>query len=93
MDKIYNLSNHTTLAIYRSCEMFNDDDMFGPIEGNSDALEFEITEFFGPKVNNSSPSNTIASSNSSDDDITNEDEPMNLGDQIIFQWELRKEKV
>ena len=67
--------------------MLNDDDLFGSIQGNSDGLEFELTEFFGPEVNNASPANTIASSNSSDNDITDEDEPMDMGSQILFQWE------
>ena len=40
MYNIYHLSNRTKLAIERSCEILNDDDMFGPIEGNSDGLEF-----------------------------------------------------
>ena len=52
--------------------MFNGDDMVGPIEGNSDGLEFELNEFFVPEVNNASPSNTIAISNSSDNKITNQ---------------------
>ena len=59
MDKIHHLSNCTTLAIERSCEMLKDGDMFVPIEGNSDGLEFELTEIFGPEVNNASPANTI----------------------------------
>ena len=66
--------------------MLNDDDLFGPIEGNSDGLEFELTEVFGPEVNNVSPANTITSSNISDNDITDEDDTMNLGYQILFQW-------
>ena len=78
MEKIYHLSNRPILAIERSCEMLNDDDLFGPIEGNSDGLEFELTDFLGPEVNNSRPSNTISSSNSSDDDINDEDNPMTL---------------
>ena len=53
--------------------MLNDDDLFGPIEGNSDGLEFELTEFFGPEVNYVINSNTIAISNNSGDDITHED--------------------
>ena len=85
MEKIYHLSKHTTLAIGRSCEMLNDDDLFGYIEGNSDGLEFELTEVFGPEVNNSSSKNTISSSNRSDDDITDKDEPMDLGFQILSQ--------
>ena len=72
--------------------MFNYDDMFGHIEGNSDGLEFERTEVFVPDVNNASPANTISSSNSSDDYITDEDEPMTLGYQIIFQWGESKKK-
>ena len=65
--------------------MLNNDDLFGPIEGNSDGLEFELTEVFGPEVNNSSSKNTISSSNRSDDDITDKDEPMDLGSQILSQ--------
>ena len=72
MDKIYHLSNRTILGIERSYEILNNDDMFGPIEGNSDGLEFELTEFLGPDINNVSPENTIASSNSSDNDITDD---------------------
>ena len=56
--------------------MFNGDDMFGPIEGNSGGLEFESTEVFGPGFNNASPDNSIPSSNSSDGDITDEDKPL-----------------
>ena len=67
--------------------------MFGPIEGNSDGIKFELTEVFEPEFNIASPANTIANSNRSDDDITDEDKPMTLGSQIMFQWELRKEKV
>ena len=70
MYKIYHLSNCTTLAIERSCDILNYDDLFGPIEGNSDGLEFELIEVFGPEVNNVSLDNTIASSNSSEGDIT-----------------------
>ena len=86
MDKIYYLSKRTTLAIESSFEMLNDYDLFGPVEGNSHGLGFEPTVVFGLEVNNASPANTISSSNSSDDDITNEDKPMTLGYQIIFQW-------
>ena len=78
------------MAIEKCCEVLNDDYLFGLIEGNSNGLELELTEVFGTEVNNASPANTIASSNSSDDDITNEDEPMTLGSQILFQWEQRK---
>ena len=73
--------------------MLSYDDMFGPIEGNINGLEFELTEVLGPEANNVSPDKTIASSNSSDNEITDEDEPMTLGSQIIFQWEQRKGKV
>ena len=66
--------------------MLNGDVLFGPIDRNSDGLEFELTEVFGPEVNNSSPTKTIARSNSSNNDITDEDVPMNLGSQILFQW-------
>ena len=93
MENIYHLSNRKTLAIERSCEMLNDDDMFSLIEGHSDGLEFEITEVFGPEVNNGRPANTIASSNRSDDEITNDDQNMTLVSQILFQWEQRKKKV
>ena len=71
----------------------NDNYLFGLIEGDINGLELEFTEVFGPEFNNASPANTIAISNISDDDITNEDEPMNLGSQILFQWEQRKEIV
>ena len=67
MDNIYHLSNRITLDIVRSCEMLNNDDLFGPIERNSDGLEFELTEVFGPEVNNCIPANTVAISNNSDD--------------------------
>ena len=93
MDKIYHLSNRTTLAIERSCDILNYDDLFGTIEGNSDGLEFELIEVFEPEVNNVSLYNTIASSNSSDNDITDDYEPVTLGYQILFQWEQRKEKL
>ena len=73
--------------------MLNDYDLFGPIEGNSGGLGFELTEVFGPEVNNASPSNTISRFNSSDDDITDDYEPMTLGSRILFQWEKRKKKV
>ena len=59
--------------------MFKDDDLFGFIEGNNDGLEFELTEFFGAEVNNANPASTISGSNSSDNDITDEDDPMALG--------------
>ena len=55
-----------------------------------DGLEYELTEVFGPEFNNASPANTISSSNSSDDDITDENESMTMGSQILFQWERRK---
>ena len=93
MDKIYHLYNCTTLAIEKSCENLNDDDLFGPIDGNSDGLEFERTEVFFPEVNNARRSNTITSSNRSDDEITDEDKPMTLGSKILFQWEQRKKKL
>ena len=64
--------------------MLNNDDLFGPIEENIDDLESELTEFFGPEVNNSSPANIIDSSNISDNDITDEDKTMNLVSQILF---------
>ena len=64
-----------------------------PYWGNRDGLEFKLTEVLGPEVNNNSPSNTIYSSNSSVDDINDEDKPMTLQYQILFQWERRKEKV
>ena len=48
MDKIYHLYNRKTLSIYRSFDILNDYDLFGPIEGNSDGLEFELIEDFGP---------------------------------------------
>ena len=48
MDKIYHLYNRKTLSIYRSFDILNDYDLFGPIEGNSDGLEFELIEVFGP---------------------------------------------
>ena len=73
--------------------MLKDDDMFDPIEGNSDSLEFEPNEVFGPEVNNASFSNIIAGSNISNNNITDEDKPMALGFQILFQWERRKEEV
>ena len=50
MEKIYHLYNLTTLDIERSYEMLNDDNLFGPIEGKSDGIEFELTEVFGPKL-------------------------------------------
>ena len=65
-----------------------ENDLFGPIEGNIDGLEFELTEVFGSKVNNASPANTIASSKISDNDITDEDEHITLGYQILFQREI-----
>ena len=40
MDNIFHLYNRITLAIQSSCDILNDDDLFGPIEGNSDGLEF-----------------------------------------------------
>ena len=61
MDKIYHLSNRTKLDIERSCEILNENDMFGTIEENSDGLEFELTEVFGPEVNNAISANTISS--------------------------------
>ena len=70
MDKIYHLSNRTTLAIERSCEMLNYDDMFGSIERNRCGLEFELTEVFGPEFNNASPANTMSRSNISENGIT-----------------------
>ena len=91
IDKIYHLSNCTTLAIERSFEMLNDDDMFGSIEGNG--LEFELTEVLGPEVNNASYANIIAIYNSSENVITYEDEPMALVSQILLEWEQMKEKV
>ena len=85
MEKIYHLSNCTSLATERSCEILNDDYLFGPIEGNSDSLEVELTEVFGPEVNNAGPTNIITRSNSRDNNLTYEDNPMTLGSQIIFQ--------
>ena len=46
MDKIYHLSHRTSIAIEKSCENFNDIDLFGPIEGNSDDLAIEEDEVF-----------------------------------------------
>ena len=87
MEKIYHLSNRTTLAIERSCEMLKDEDLFGSIEGNNDGLESELTEIFGSEVNNASPANNISSSNISDDNINNEGNTMALVYQILFQRE------
>ena len=70
--------------------MLNNDDMFGSIEGNNDGLEFELNEVFGSEVNNANPSNTISRSNSSYDNIVDEDDPIALGSQILFQQEQRK---
>ena len=69
--------------------MSNDDDMFDSIEGNNYGLEFELPEVFGSEFNTASSANTIASSNSSDNNINNEDNPMVLGPQILSQWEQR----
>ena len=85
MDMTYHLSNRTTLAIEMSCEMLNGDYLFDSIEGNNDGLEFELTEVFGSEVNNASPANNISGPNSSDNNINDEDDPMALGSQMLFQ--------
>ena len=50
MDKLFNLSHCTTIAIERSCGFLNDVGIFGTYDGTSDYLEFEETEVFGTIV-------------------------------------------
>ena len=88
MNKIFHLSYRTTCAIERSCGMLNDADLFGPIHGDSD-LEREQIEGFGPEVITPGPNTNVAS----DEDTINEPKTISLGNQILFEWENRKNKL
>ena len=81
MFKLFHLYHRTTLAIERSCDIFNNVDLFVTYDGTSDCLEFKETDVF-----RTTAYSTTSEDNSKYASSDYDSEPTNLGSNIIFEW-------